>query len=171
VTVNQLSKNYTIAVSDKVYQNMLANGFVYKLDVPIKKSGAYQFRIALRDTNSDKVGAVSLFVEVPNFRKRISLSNLILDNFTPEEWRKIKFGDNESERGVLLDTTLREFKGGTILRYDYVIYNPKQIQSLTTQMRLIREGKVVYEETPRSYQNRRANGFDAAAIFRRNHAR
>jgi VWFA-related protein len=148
VTVNQLSKNYTIAVSDKVYQNMLANGFVYKLDVPIKKSGAYQFRIALRDTNSDKVGAVSQFVEVPNFRKRISLSNLILDNFTPEEWRKIKFGGNESERGVLLDTTLREFKGGTILRYDYVIYNPKQIQSLTTQMRLIREGKVVYEETP-----------------------
>jgi len=148
VTVNQLSKNYTIAVSDKVYRNMLANGFVYKLAVPVKKSGAYQFRIALRDTNSDKVGAVSQFVEVPNFRKRISLSNLILDNFTPEEWRKIKFGGNESERGVLLDTTLREFKGGTILRYDYVIYNPKQIQSLTTQMRLIREGKVVYEETP-----------------------
>ncbi len=82
----------------------------------------------MRDTNSDKVGAASQFVEVPNFKKRISLSNLIVDNFTDEEWQKIKFGGNDSNRGVLLDTTLREFKGGMILRYDYVIYNPKKIQ-------------------------------------------
>nr|MBA3599708.1 hypothetical protein [Acidobacteriota bacterium] len=44
--------------------------------------------------------------------------------------------------------TLREFKRGTILRYDYVIYNPKQTQSLTVQTRLIRDGKVIYEENP-----------------------
>ncbi len=150
VTVNQLSKNYTIAVSDRVYQNMLANGFVYKLAVPIKKSGAYQFRIALRDTNSDKVGAASQFVEVPIFKKRMSISNLILDNFTPEELQKIKLGGsrNSSDRNALLNTTVREFKRGTILRYDYVVYNPKQVQSLTTQMRLIRDGKVIYEDTP-----------------------
>ncbi len=150
VTVNQLSKNYTIEVSEKIYQNMLTNGFVYKLAVPIKKSGAYQFRIALRDTNSDKVGAASQFVEVPNFKKRMSVSNLILDNFTPEELQKIKLGGsrNSSDRTVLLNTTLREFKRGTILRYDYVIYNPKQVQSLTTQMRLIRDGKVIYEDAP-----------------------
>ncbi len=150
VTVNQLSKNYTIEVTDKVYQSMLANGFVYKLAVPIKKSGAYQFRIALRDTNSDKVGAASQFVEVPNFKKRMSISNLILDNFTPEELQKIKLGGsrNTSDRTALLNTTLREFKRGTILRYDYVIYNPKQVQSLTTQTRLIRDGRVIYEDTP-----------------------
>ena len=29
-----------------------------------------------------------------------------------------------------------------------MIYNPKQRQSLTTQLRLIRDGKVIYEETP-----------------------
>jgi hypothetical protein len=148
VTVSQLSKTYAIEVSEKVYQSMLANGFVYKLDVPIKKPGAYQFRIALRDTNSDKVGAASQFIEVPNFKNRISLSNVILDNFTTEEWQKIRFGGNDSERSVLLDSTLREFKGGTILRYDYVIYNPKKVQTLTTQMRLISDGKVVYEDKP-----------------------
>jgi VWFA-related protein len=148
ITVSQLSKTYAIEVSEKVYQSMLANGFVYKLDVPIKKPGAYQFRIALRDTNSDKVGAASQFIEVPNFKNRISLSNVILDNFTTEEWQKIRFGGNDSERSVLLDSTLREFKGGTILRYDYVIYNPKKVQTLTTQMRLISDGKVVYEDKP-----------------------
>lgn len=147
-TINQLSKTYTIEVSEKVYQNMLVNGFVYKLDMPIKKAGAYQFRIALRDTNSNKIGAASQFVEVPNFKEKISLSNLIVDNFTPEELQKIRLGGSDNRRGVLLDTTLREFKRETILRYDYVIYNPKKIQSLTTQMRLINNGKVIYEENP-----------------------
>lgn len=150
VPVSRISKNYTIEVSEKVYQNMLANGFVYTLGVPLKKSGAYQFRIALRDTNSDKVGAASQFVEVPNFKKKMSISNLILDNFTPEALQKIKLGNSRdsSDRTALLNTTLREFKRGTILRYDYVIYNPKQRQSLTVQTRLIRDGKVIYEETP-----------------------
>ena len=127
---------------------MLANGFVYTLPVPIKKSGAYQFRIALRDTNSDNVGSASQFIEVPNFKKRLSVSNLVLDNFTPAEWQKIKFGGNRdsSQRSVLLNTTLRQFKGDTILRFDYVVYNPKQSRSLKAQLRLISNGKVVYEE-------------------------
>jgi hypothetical protein len=120
------------------------------LPVPIKKAGAYQFRIALRDTNSDNVGSASQFIEVPNFKKRMSVSNLVLDNFTLEEWQKIRLGggSDNSQRSVLLDTTLRQFKGGTILRYDYVVYNPKQSRSLQTQLRLIRNGKVVYEEQP-----------------------
>ncbi|MBA3633590.1 MAG: VWA domain-containing protein [Acidobacteria bacterium] len=150
IPVDKLLKNYTVEVGEKIYQNMLANGFVYTLPVPIKKAGAYQFRIALRDTNSDNVGSASQFIEVPNFKKRMSVSNLVLDNFTLEEWQKIRLGggSDNSQRSVLLDTTLRQFKGGTILRYDYVVYNPKQSRSLQTQLRLIRNGKVVYEEQP-----------------------
>lgn len=150
IPVDKLSKNYTVAVSEKVYQNMLKNGFVYTLSVPIKKSGAYQFRIALQDTNSDKIGSVSQFIEVPDITKKMVLSTLVLDNFTPEEWQKISLSGNrdESERSVLLDTTLRQFKRGTILRYDYVVYNPKQNQQIETRLRLIKEGRVVYEENP-----------------------
>lgn len=148
LAVDRLSKNYTIEVPEKVYQNMLKNGFVYKLFVPIKKSGAYQFRVALRDSASGMVGSASQFIEVPNIKKRLALSNIILDDFTPEEWQKIKLGGSrdESERSVLLDTTLRQFRRGTILRYEYVVYNPKQSRQLQTQLRLIRDGKVVYEE-------------------------
>ena len=146
--IDQLSKNYTIEISERVYQNMLKNGFVYTLSVPVKKSGAYQFRIALRDTKSEKIGSVSQFIEVPNIKKRLVLSNIILDDFTPEEWQKVRLGGNrdESERSVLIDTTLRQFKRGTILRYDYVVYNPKTTRQVKTQLRLIRNGKVAYEE-------------------------
>lgn len=148
--IDQLSKNYTVEVSEKVYQNMLAKGFVYTLTVPIKKSGAYQFRVALRDTASDKVGSASQFIEVPDVKKRLSLSNLVLDNFTAEEWQKIKQGAtrDDSEKSVLLDTTLRQFKRGTVLRYDYVVYLPKAGQPTEMQLRLIKDGKIIYEEKP-----------------------
>lgn len=150
VQTNEYAKNYTVEVSEKVYRNMLTNGFVYTLTVPIKKIGAYQFRIALLDTATSKVGSVSQFIEVPNIKKNLILSGLIVDNFTPDEWQKVKSGENTNETGrsVLLDTTVREFKRGTILRYDYVVYNPKRSQQVKSQMRLIRDGKIVYEEQP-----------------------
>ena len=71
-----------------------------------KKSVAYQFRIALLDTNSNKVGSALQFIEVPNIRKRMALSNIILDNFTTEEWCKIKLGgsgDSKKKRFVRYD--------------------------------------------------------------------
>jgi VWFA-related protein len=148
--VEKLSKNYTLAITEKVYRNMLANGFVYTLSVPVKKAGAYQFRVALRDTASDKTGSASQFIEVPDVKKRMALSNLVLDNFTAEEWQKVRLGASrdQSERSVLLDATLRKFRRGTVLRYDYVIYNPKQGRQIEAQLRLIRDGKIVYEEAP-----------------------
>lgn len=150
VAIDRLSKTYTIEITEKVYQNMIEKGFVYTLSVPVKKSGAYQFRIALRDTVSDKIGSASQFIEVPNIKKRMVLSNLVLDNFTAAEWQKIRSGGSrdESERSVLLDTTLRQYKRGTILRYDYEIYNPNQSRQIESQLRLIKDGKVIYEENP-----------------------
>lgn len=148
--IDKLSKVYTIEVSETVYQNMLKNGFVYTLSVPVKKTGAYQFRIALRDTFSDKVGSASQFIEVPNIKKKLALSNIILDNFTTAEWQKIRTGGSrdEDERSALLDTTLRQYKRGTILYYNFVIYNPKPNNRLESQMRLINDGKIAYEENP-----------------------
>lgn len=149
VPVDKVSKTYTIEVSDKVYQNLLKKGFVYYLAVPIKRAGAYQFRIALRDTASDKVGSASQFIEVPNLKKKkLALSNLILDAFSPDEWKKISLGQNQadSEMGEFLDTTLRRFTRGSVLQYNYVVYDSKPDNTrMETQTRLIRDGKVVFE--------------------------
>ena len=154
VPVDKLSKNYTIEVNEKVYQNLLKKGFVYDLSVPIKKAGAYQFRIALRDTGADTVGSASQFIEVPNLKKKkLVLSNLIVDGFSPDEWKKAKLGEALSgeERSVFMDTTLRRFTTGSVLQYNYVIYNAKmdktQKPQLETQLRLIRDGKVIFEGT------------------------
>jgi VWFA-related protein len=41
IIIDELAKNFALQVSERVYQNMLVNGFVYALTVPIKKTGAY----------------------------------------------------------------------------------------------------------------------------------
>jgi VWFA-related protein len=149
IPIDRLSKIVTFEVNEKDYQNILEKGLVYDLAVPIKKPGAYQFRIALRDTASDKVGSASQFIEVPNLKKKkLALSNLVLDAFSPDEWKKISVRQNQadSEKGVFLDTTLRRFTRGSILQYNYVIYDAKPDKTrMETQTRLIRDGKVVFE--------------------------
>lgn len=159
IPVDKLSKNYSLEISERAYQYLLKKGFVYDLPVPIKKAGAYQFRIALRDTNADKVGSASQFIEVPNLKKKkLALSNIILDAFSPDEWKKkTPAGQDQptSEKSVFTDTTIRQFVTGSVLQYSYVIYNFKndktpQAPQIQTKMRLIRDGKVVFEgnQTP-----------------------
>ncbi len=148
--VDQYARNYSVEVPERVYENMLRNGFVYTLSVPIKNAGAYQFRVALRDTATNKVGSATQFIEIPDVSKRLSLSNLIVDGFTPSEWQKVKAGGSrdDSERSVLLDATQRTFKKNTIVRFDYVVYNPDRADTLESQVRLIRGDRVIVNEKP-----------------------
>ncbi len=158
VPVDEAAKNYTIRLGEKAYQKILQKGFIYNLLVPIKKPGAYQFRIALRDSASEKVGSASQFVDVPNLKKgNLTLSGIVLDNFTAAEWKKISLGQKsavqtEDETNVDTNTSLRIFKRGTVLRYDYIIYNAKTNPSqLQIQARLFRDGKILLEGQPGSF--------------------
>jgi VWFA-related protein len=156
--VDKIAKNYTIRVGEKAYQKILQKGFIYNLLVPVKKPGAYQFRVALRDSASSKVGSASQFIDVPNLKKgNLTLSSIVLDNFTPAEWKKISLDRNsavqtDGETNVNPDTSLRIFKRGTVLRYEYLIYNAKTNPSqLQIQARLFRNGKIVVEGASSSF--------------------
>jgi VWFA-related protein len=148
--VDQISKTYTMTLKKNAYQNFMQHGFVYDFAFPIKKPGAYQLRIALRDHGSDKVGSANQFVEVPNLKKnRLQLSGVVLENVPYDDWQKRSAGQTVEENlaGPLNDTSLRQFKRGTVLSYGFSIYNAKQVPapSLTSQMRLFRDGQVVFE--------------------------
>ena len=150
--VDQVTKNYTIQVSEEDYQKLLNKGFIYNLFVPIKKPGAYQFRIALRDSASEKVGSASQFIEVPNLKKkRLTLSSIVLNNFTPDQIKKAAYGQNQNsgEANTFSDTSLRQFNQKTVLRYDYVIYNatanPTRLQ---VQAKLFSGNELVLEGKP-----------------------
>lgn len=147
--IDQVMKNYTIQVDSNSYFWMLYNGFVYDLPIYLKNSGAYQFRIALRDAATGKVGSASQFIEVPNFKKkRLWVSNLLLESF-PIKKTKETASDEKSGNTTLTDTTLREFTSPVTLRYGAMIYNAKtngnDPPKLLMQTRLISNGKIILE--------------------------
>lgn len=155
VIVDQVGKNYTITVESEKYQSILREGVVYYFVFPIKKPGAYQMRVALRDATSKKVGSANQFIEVPDLKKeRLTLSGIVLENLTEAQWNKLNSPQSMDQRQISLmqDTSLRRFKRGTILRYTTEIYNAKLDQTkkpqLQTQIRLFRDGKLVLEGKP-----------------------
>ena len=79
VVVNQPYRTETIKVRGETQVRILREGFTYHMTVPIKKTGAYQFRVAIRDVPSDKIGSASQFIEVPDLKKdRLKLSGILL---------------------------------------------------------------------------------------------
>lgn len=160
--IDQISKNYTFRVSPETYKEIQNSGFVYNFNMLMKKPGAYQFRVAMRDKGSEKIGSASQFIQVPDLKKkRLTLSGITLESFTLEEWQKRQQVQNSSViiepntlNNIQSDTALRRFKRGLILSFAYNIYNAKidkatNQPNLQIQMRLFHEGKLILEGTPK----------------------
>lgn len=149
--------SHTLKLTKEQLAKIREKGLIYDLPVPVIKTGAYQFRVALQDTATGKIGAASQFIEIPNLaRKKLTLSNLIVKQYSLEEWKKLSLGQkadsDQSGYSALLDTVIRKFKRGTIFTYSFVIYNAKADSSrkpqLQLQTRLFRDGKMILESNP-----------------------
>lgn len=156
----QIAQTYTFKVPADAYRQLLEKGFVYYFTFPVKKPGAYQYRVAIRDAQTQKIGSANQFIEVPNLKKnRLTLSGLALENLTEAQWRKLyalstgtpnqNVDKSEITGDSLNATALRRFKRGTVLRFGYEIYDAKivagQKPSLTTQTRIFHDGKIIFE--------------------------
>jgi hypothetical protein len=157
--VEQVGKNYTVTVKNDKYQNILTDGFVYNFVFPVRKPGAYQMRVALRDAASAKVGSASQFIEVPDLKKeKLTLSGIVLENLTETEWKARNSSPNaaQNQTNLMQDTSLRRFKRGTILSYSTEIYNAKldsaQKPQLQTQIRMFRDGKLILDGKPNQFR-------------------
>lgn len=163
--VEQVSKTYTLKVKGEMYERIMKNGFVYYFTLPVKKPGAYQFRVAIRDSQAGKVGSASQFIEVPNLKKeRLTVSGIILENMTEAQWKVFsadtptitgnQMNESPDKPNPMSDTSLRRFKRGTILRYGFETYNVKldasKKPSVSVQVRIFRDGKLMLEgkQTP-----------------------
>jgi VWFA-related protein len=153
--VDQINRIETIRVPPDSFQRFIKQGMTYDLNVPIKRPGAYQLRIAVRDSATERVGSASQYVEVPNLgRKRLALSGLVVASpqpqspaTTPASTTVAKVADDLN--GQQTDPATRRFRRGSLLDYGYVIYNARLDSAtrrprLMIQARLFREGKQVY---------------------------
>ena len=154
--VDKIEKTYTMRLNAVAYRKVLANGFVYQFAFPVKTPGAYQYRVAIRDTQSGKVGSASQFIEVPNLKKnKLTVSSIVLENLTAEQWKSISNTNlPRMSPDPLADTALRRVKSNSVLRYGFEIYNaklnPAKQPQLNTRIRVFREGKLILDgkQTP-----------------------
>ncbi len=77
VAVDQRSRTETVKVRGDEYRTAQRDGVTFGINLPVKKPGAFQLRIAVRDVATGRVGSANQFIEVPNLNKnRLALSGL-----------------------------------------------------------------------------------------------
>ncbi|HEX6125842.1 MAG TPA: VWA domain-containing protein [Pyrinomonadaceae bacterium] len=155
VAVESKESKYTIRTKGATYQTMLERGFVYVLIMPVKKNGLYQYRVAVRDSDSGKIGSASQIVDVPDLTEgKLAISSLMVEDVSVSIWQNIAAGKVGNRPGqmqvastLLYDTVLRQFKAGTVLRYGFELYNAKVggngTSRLETQARILQNDVVV----------------------------
>lgn len=81
---DQSSVTYTIRTRGKEYESARQNGLIYNVAHLVKKPGAYQLRVAVRDTATEKVGSASQFIEIPDVKKgKLVLTGLMVRSLPP----------------------------------------------------------------------------------------
>ena len=139
--VDHFSDTQTLDVKEEAFSGVQKNGLSFVLNVPVKKSGAYQLRVAVRDVASDRIGSAGQFVQVPDVAKNhLSLSGVVISGLSQ--------GQGTSGDATLQAVpSLRRLTHGMVLSYSYTIYNAEVKEDrpqLETQMLLFREGKQVF---------------------------
>ncbi|MEP6945075.1 MAG: VWA domain-containing protein [Acidobacteriota bacterium] len=149
--VDQIGKAYTLTIPAASLKRFLDDGFVYEFTFPVKKPGAYQYRVALRDEQGDGVGSASQFIEVPDVKKnRLTVSSIVIENLSVDEWHRMTApGSTARTTNSASDTALRRARVGSILRYGFEVYNARIAASKTTglqvRIRVFRDGQLVLD--------------------------
>jgi VWFA-related protein len=157
VPVDPVSHTHTIRVRGNAYETAVRDGFTYNLLVPIKKAGAYQLRMVLRDVPSGRLGSATQFIEVPDVKKnRLTMSGILMVAMPVETFKKrtasasSALGDGSEESENRSSSVLRRFRRGHVMEYSFLVYNAKIDKAtkqprLTTQVRLFRNGQQIFQ--------------------------
>ncbi len=141
--LDQRYSRATVLADQNEYERIIKRGMVSDFTVAVKKPGGYQLRLAIRDKESGRVGSANQFVEVPDLgNKQLSVSGAVLSH-EPFAAGQAKVPDPK------FDTTIKQFRKGSVLQYDYYVYNAvldaSQKSNVTYRLKLYHDGKVVFE--------------------------
>lgn len=133
----QLTRAATISLSQSDYETALRYGMQLTFDMPVKRPGAYQVRIAARDKASSRLGSAGQFVAVPNLNnKAFATSGVVLGVGI------------DSAKHELYNAGARRFAPNSELYFAFMVYNGTNesgaSRNLVMQTKLFRDGKSVY---------------------------
>lgn len=137
VIVQQLARTATISLSQTDYELALNYGLQLTFDMPVKRPGAYQVRIAARDRSSSRTGSAGQFVAVPNLNgKGFATSGVVLGVGI------------DGAKHELYNAGARRFAPNSDLYFAFMVYNATNetgaSRNLVMQTKLFRDGKSVY---------------------------
>jgi len=145
VVVEHHAGGATLTLTERDYEQAMRNTMATTIDMPVKKPGSYQIRVATRDRTSAKLGSAGQFVEVPDLnKKRLAVSGIVLGTAA-----------GSSGREIIERPGARAFDLNTDLHFGFVTYNAPSASSLVMETKLFRDGKAVYSgpETPINFSN------------------
>ena len=137
--VSAVAQSYKVRAPADGLQQALKEGVVYTLDVPVKKPGAHQIQVLVRDTATGKVGSASQFLEIPELKKgRVALTSVLLQSADRAAGTPAWTG---------MSPATRQFRPGGEVEYFCVLENAgKKVaaEDLDSQIRIVRDGKEIY---------------------------
>jgi hypothetical protein len=161
--VDEFNRTHTLRFPAANLDALKRNGLIYSADIPVKKPGAYNFRVAVRDATSKLLGSAGQQIEVPDLKKnKLLVLGLTLTEMTMQEGKPVFAQEENIQSGfsAVASTShgaIRRFSPGDIVGYSYKIYNAEldkvtKQPKLTVQVRLFHDGQVVTEGAPQALQ-------------------
>jgi VWFA-related protein len=159
--VDSTDKTWTVRLKGDTYRDTLQKGLVYRMNVAIKKPGAYQERVVLRDQGTQQVGSASQFIQVPDVNKgHLALGGILISADAPRPAETAASPEHPeghvNEPDPNGTPAVRIFKPGTPILYGYQIMNAQSDSekktNLEVQTRLFRDGQEVYSGKPNPLQ-------------------
>src|SRR6266404_2206816 len=160
LVVDQRFRTETVAVRGDEYKAALRDGLTFGINLPVKKPGAFQLRIAVRDAATERVGSANKFISVPDLGKnRLTLSGLyVAGNRTQQSANAsqnsatAQAADASKELAELdsqASPAVRRFRRGMIIDYGCEAYNARIDSTtgrpqLTMLVRLFRDNQQVF---------------------------
>jgi len=166
--VDKAVQTENIRLAGETYNAALKQGVVIGINLPLKRPGAHQLRVAVRDVATERTGSARQFIEAPDIKSgRLAISGILLDgnqqdsvagksvegNLLPAE--AVESDKNAKEVIVSTDPAIRSFRRGkdTVVNFSLVVYNATinsatGLPELQIQMRLVKEGRQISISPP-----------------------
>ena len=154
--VDEFTRTHNFSVDASALPLIEKNGLVYSADVKVMKPGFYNFRVAMRDATSGRLGTVGQSVEIPELKSgRVYVSGLTATGVDEQGKFDVPTAVKPETAFALPAGTsaaaIRRFRRGSVIAYPYTIYNATLKggrPSLAVQVDLYRDGKLLIEGKP-----------------------
>jgi len=144
----------TVRLRGAAYDRAMREGIVRSFDLPVKQYGMFQFRVAVRDSSSSRIGSAGKFVEVPDLRKGdLAMSGIVAREVITSAQSSGQASANDENELITSGPAVRRFRQGATLVFGFAIYNAKTggtapVSRLTKQTRVFRDGKLIFTGDP-----------------------